>query len=79
MKARALILNGTLITVWNGEEDINLQIIKFIEENEHTILDDIEYCDGGTYDIEESLFHEYIITISGDNGIMTFESIIYEI
>jgi len=80
MKARALIHKGKLITVWSGEVDIHIQITKFVEDNQNTILSDIEYHEGGYFDIEsDSIFFEYEITIGGDNGVMIFETLIYNI
>ena len=80
MKARALLHKGKLITIWNGDIDINIQINNFIEENLNTILDDIDYYEGGYFDIEnENQFFEYEITICGDNGVMIFHTIIYNI
>ncbi len=80
MKARALTHKGKLITVWSGEADINIQMLKFIEDNKDTILSDIDYHEGGYFDIEdENQFFEYEITIGGDNGVMIFHTLIYNI
>lgn len=80
MKARALIYNDKLITVWNGELEIHPQLEKFVEDNKNTILDEIDYHEGGYIMSDQDLpFFEYGITIGGDNGIMVFQTIIYEI
>lgn len=80
MKARALIYEGKLITVLNGEDFIENQIKKFATDNQNNILSYVDYYEGGTFEITDGEpFFEYNITFSGDNGIMIFNTIIYEI
>ena len=81
MKARVLFFKGKLITVWNGEADIAEQVRLFVKTNQQGILSNIDYHEGGWYDvnIHNSPFYEYEITISGDNGVMEFDTMIFDI
>ncbi len=79
MKVRILFdIKDNVLAVVEADTDIDLLIKNFIEKETYGKLIDIEYWEGGSYDLIKNE-EEYDIFISGDNGIFEMYTDTHEV